>query len=148
MKQFNEEENRTLLVFSKEVNDNNRKFTTYYGYRQTLLPDGTYEDVATPATDEEGKATMITKSIKIKFNEDFLNTHKDLTFPVYMTINKTLKLSDGRDSSFITVDKDSDKKPRLDKNGHRHLVLVVRDVVSITEAPRTSYSLDDLDDFQ
>ena len=137
----------TLLVFSKEVNDNGRKFVAYYGYRQTVLPDGSFTDVITPSTDSEGKAVMLRKSIKIRFRKDFIESRKDLVFPAYITLSNEVKVEDGKDSFYVTIDKDANKVARLDKNGNKHLVLVIRDIKSFIPAPKKSYSLDDLDDF-
>ena len=62
-----------------------------------------------------------------------------------MTLDDTIKIN-GNDSFFLTMDKDIDKKPRLDKYGKKHLVLVVREWKSIEEAPTTSYRFDDLEE--
>lgn len=141
--------NDILKVFSKELKTaNGGTFTTHYGYRQQVSPEGAYSDIGTPAVDSEGKAIIISKPIKVKFSEEMFNAVNKLHFPIYIELDRDMKLDNGESAYFVTVDKDKDKNARLDKHGKRHLVCVIRKAVSVVEAPMESRSLDDLDDFE
>ena len=138
---------QTLLVLSKEVTKDNHKFTVYYGYRQDKNDKGEFVDRLTPITDKEGKPAMISKSIKVALTAEFIEKHKDKQFPLFITLDMNKKGKDGKSVAYVTVDKDSSKKVRKDKNGNKHLILVIKDAEAVAEAPRKSYSLDDLDTF-
>lgn len=137
----------TLLVLSKEVTKDNHKFTVYYGYRQDKNEKGEFVDRLTPITDKEGKPAMISKSIKVALTDEFLNKHSDKAFPLFVTLDMNKKDKEGKSLAYVTVDKDANKKVRKDKNGNKHLILIIRDAEEVIEAPRKSYSLDDVDTF-
>ena len=76
-----------------------------------------------------------------------------MSYPLMMELDPDLRVKnkDGKyvSSFFVTVDTNKDtKQPRVDKYGKKHLVMIIRDAVNIREKPMTSYSLDDLDDFE
>lgn len=139
-----------ILCNAEIVNDNGSKFMVYYGYRQQQDQEGNISDVLTPITDKDGKPAMKAIPIKVKLSEDFTKKVEKAIFPLLLTLNSDKKVSlngEEKDSFYITVDKDKDKKPRLDKYGKKHLILIVRDADFI-EMPRKSFTFDDLDSFE
>ena len=88
--------------------------------------------------------------MKVMLSEELISriTKEGLEFPIRMELDTNHKLKDGRDSFFVTVDKDANKKVRKDKYGKRHLVCVIREPISMTPVERKTYSLADLDDFE
>ena len=135
----------TILLMTKKITTKEgKKFDTFYAYRTTLDNNGVR---VKRLSAKNGKPI----SLKVNLVEGAQNrlladiNQKKYTFPVYMTLDDTIKIN-GNDSFFLTMDKDIDKKPRLDKYGKKHLVLVVREWKSIEEAPTTSYSFDDLEE--
>lgn len=139
-----------ILCNAEVANENGAKFMVYYGYRQQQDKEGNITDVLTPITDEKGAPTMKAIPIKVKLSEDFVKKTKDLSFPLLLTLDTDRKVKLGneeRDSFYVAVDKDKDKKARKDKYGKKHLILIIRDA-EIKEMPRKSYSLDDLDSFE
>ena len=133
------------------------KFMTYFGYRQQDTGDGTgtqLEDILTPVTDENGNPAMKAISIKVSLSPLFklkLETC-GLRLPVYISLKKErIQGKDGKlvNSYFVTPDLDKDtKKPRLDKYGKRHLVLVINDATILAEKQRDEYDLDDIESFE
>lgn len=138
---------KTMLVLSKKVNVDDQEFEVYYGYRQDKNKDGEFVDRLTPVVDKEGKPAMISKSIKIALAGEFLDSVKDKTFPLFVTIDMDKVDENGRKVNYVTIDKDSNKNVRKDKNGNKHLILIIRKAEEVIEAPRKSYSLDDVDTF-
>ena len=137
-----------LKVFSKEVpNEKGGTFPVFFGYRVERVGD-VLNDVATPSTDREGKAIMRSIPVKIKLTELFKNTYKDFSTPSLLDVNLEGKTSTGKKSAFITVDKDSNKKPRLDKNGKRHPILVIEQVESWEPLPYEDMDFDSIDNFE
>lgn len=139
-----------ILCNAEVSNDNGSKFTVYYGYRQQQDKDGNISDVVTPTTDKDGKPAMKAIPIKVKLAEGFIKKVEKATFPLLLTLDTERKVTmnnEQKDSFYITVDKDKDKKARKDKYGKKHLILIIRDA-EYTEMPRKSYSLDDLDTFE
>lgn len=138
----------TILLMKKScLTKDNRKFDAYYAYRTELNANN--ERVKKLVPTKEG--TMRLVSMKVNFVEGALDMLKkqiadnNLGFPVYMTLDSEL-LINGNDSYFITIDKDINRKPRLDKKGKKHLVLVVRAWEKLEEAPTISYTFDDLEE--
>lgn len=147
--------NVIVLAMKMQEVEGGRKFPVYFAYRQELGEDGTYHDQLTPMTDEKGSPIFKAKPIKVRLSEDFEKKLQDseLTFPLMMDLDSEsrIKNKDGKSVSsfFVTVDTDREtKQPRLDKYGKKHLVMIIRDAQNIREKPMTSYSLDDLDDFE
>lgn len=149
-------ENKQVVVLATKVveTEDKRKFNVYFAYRQELV-DGEWKDKLTPYTDEKGQPAFKARPIKAHLSEDFVKKIEkmDVQFPLLVTLNpdKKVKNSDGKsvNAFFVTVDTDkTTKKPRLDKHGKQHLILVIRDADEIVNKPRTEYSLDDLDDFE
>lgn len=144
-----------VVLATKEVkNASGGTFNVYFAYRQELV-DGEYKDVMTPITTSDGKLDYISKPIKVRLSQEFEKKLKatKLSFPLLLTLDseKHIKNQQGQQVSsyFVTVDTVKEtKQPRLDKYGKKHLVLVIRDAEDIKEKPHTSYSLEDLDDFE
>lgn len=138
----------TILLMKKScLTKDNRKFDAYYAYRTELNANNERVKKLVPTKD----GTMRLVSMKVNFVEGALDMLKkqiadnNLGFPVYMTLDSEL-LINGNDSYFITIDKDINRKPRLDKKGKKHLVLVVRAWKKLEEAPTISYTFDDLEE--
>ena len=138
----------TMLVLSKEVTKDNHKFTVYYGYRQDVNEKGEFIDRKTTTIGNDGKPVTISKSIKVALTDSFLKKHEGKSFPLLVTIDMDKKDKQGHSLAYVTVDKDSNKVVRKDKNGKKHLILVIKDAEEVIEAPRKSYSLDDVDTFE
>ena len=139
-----------ILCNAEIVNDNGAKFKVFYGYRQQEDKDGNISDVVTPITDKEGKPAMKALPIKVKLSEDFNKKVEKLPFPLLLTLDSDRKVTingEKKDSFYVTIDKDKDKKVRKDKYGRKHLILIIRDA-EYKEMPRKSYSLEDLDSFE
>ena len=85
--------------------------------------------------------------IKVKFTEFFNKKYPSLTLPLLIEVDLDMRLESGKKASFITIDKDKDKKYRLDKNGHQHLVLVIEDAISVEPYPFEEFTFDDMDTF-
>lgn len=138
----------TMLVLSKDIIQDNRKFTVYYGYRQQVNDKGELVDVVTPMSDKDGKPVMRTLSIKVALTDTFIKDNKDKQFPLYVKVDLNKKDEKGNSYAFVTVDKDGSGKIRKDKLGKKHLVLVINKSEEVIEAPRKTYTLDDLDTFE
>ena len=137
-----------VKVLSKDVErkDNTGKFPTYFGYRVEKIEDK-YVDVVTPFTTPEGKADMKAIPIKVKLTDYFMKKYSALSLPLLIEVDLDMRLENGKKASFITIDKDKDKKYRLDKNGRQHLVLVIEDGISVEEYPYEEFDFSDIDDF-
>lgn len=158
---------RVLILCSKIVKDKeNKEFTSYYGYLQTAIP-GTnpveYEDLTVDVAGADGVVTKksLCTNVKLCNNaEIFVKQHKEFSFPLLITINEGAPLLDPKGKAllgsngkpltqaFTTVDKDKNGKARLDKNGKKHLILVINEFESVIEAPRKTYTLDDLGSYE
>ena len=137
-----------LKVFSKTYNtENGGEFITHFGYRVEKVGE-VLTDISTPSTDKDGKAIMRSIPVKIKLTEHFNKTHAGFTTPALMDVNLEAKLDNGKKAAFITVDKDGNKKPRLDKYGKRHPVLVIEEVESWEPLPYEDMDFNSIDDFE
>lgn len=138
-----------VKVLSKEMErkDNTGKFHTYFGYRVEKIEDK-FVDVVTPFTNQDGKADMKAIPIKIKLTDLFMKKYGNLSLPLLIEVDLDMKLESGKSASFITIDKDKDKKYRVDKNGRQHLVLVIEDGVSVQEYPYEEFTFSDIDTFR
>ena len=138
---------RYMLVLSKEITKDNNKFTVYYGYRQDKNEKGEFVDRKTMITDENGQPKEISRPIKVALAKSFLDANKDKSFPLFVTLDMSKKDKEGNSVAYVNVDRDSNKNVRKDKNGKKHLILVIKEAEEVIEAPRKSYSLDDVDTF-
>lgn len=136
-----------LMLCKKQVeNANGQKFPVIFGYRQILNDKGEFEDVLTSIIDNEGKQKFIAKSVKVALAES-LRKQLDAEdkYPYRLVLNSDFKLADGRDSYYVTINKDKEGKERLDKNGNHHAIIVIRAVESYEQVPLKSLTLDDID---
>lgn len=143
-----------FMLCSKLVEgDNGHEFTVYYAYQQEeVVVDGEkqYQDVKTSITDPTtGVADMKAVPVNVKLAQDFEEEIIDsgVKFPLLLFLDSEFKLQDGRDSYYVTIDKDKNKKARLDKYGKKHLILVVRGG-SFIKAPRKTFDITDIATFQ
>lgn len=143
-----------FMLCSKVVKgDNGHEFPIYYAYQQEeVVIDGEkqYQDVKTAITNPVTNVTdMKSVPVNVKLAQDFEEEIIDsnVKFPLLLFLDSELKLDDGRDSYYVTIDKTKDKVARLDKYGKKHLILVVRHGEFI-EAPRKNYDITDIATFQ
>ena len=137
----------TVLTREIERKDKSGKFPTYFAYRVEKIDDK-FVDVITPIQNEDGKADMKAIPIKVNFTEYFTKKYSPLTLPLLIEVDLDQKLPNGKKAAFITIDKDKDKKYRVDKNGNHHLILVIEDGVSVEPFPYEDFTFDDIDNFK
>lgn len=138
---------RYLMLCKKTVeNANGQKFPVIFGYRQTLNDKGEFDDVLTSITDNDGNQKFVAKSVKVAL-ADTLRKQLDAEdkYPYRLVLNDELKLADGRDSYYVTINKDKDGNERLDNKGNHHAIIVIRAVESYEQVPLKSLTLDDID---
>ena len=136
----NKERLTYIVLVKKDIEKDNKKFPVFYAYQQVLNDKGEFTDVLVPSTDSEGKAVMKSRRIKVVLTEDVKHILlADNMFPYIVTLQDEVDY-------FITIDKDIDGKPRLDKNGKKHAVLVMQSFKEYAPKPRKSMSFDDIDD--
>ena len=107
----------------------NREFAVYFGYRYDVDKDGNRLE------------THSDKSFKIKLTknlEDRLKRDFDNKYPFFMLLDEESK------DYFITIDKYKSGKPKLDKDGHKHCIMVISNFRDIQEAPREKLTIDDM----
>ena len=140
----------------KEVEDkaNNRTFPSYFAYKVDKDQEGNFitREYPTTVTNEDGttSSVMKAKSFKVGLGEVVeaqLKADKS-QFPYIIVYDDEVADKDGKRANYIKVDKDKDKNVRLDKYGKRHAVLVLREIVEFTPAPRTEIAFDDIEDFE
>lgn len=136
-----------LMLCKKKVTDNNGKsFHVVFAYRQELDDKGEYQDVLSPIIDKEGQQQWVARSVKVALGEALRKKlDNEDKYPYRLTIDDEFKLADGRDSYYVTINKDKEGKERLDNNGNRHAIIVIRDVVAYEAVPLKSLTLDDID---
>lgn len=136
----NEERLTYIVLVKKEIEKDNKKFPVFYAYQQVINDKGEFTDVMVPSTDSEGKSIMKSRRIKVVLTDDVKKVLlADDMFPYIVALEDEIDY-------FITIDKDINGKPRLDKNGKKHAVLVMQSFKEYTPKPRKSMSFDDIDD--
>lgn len=143
-----------LKVCSKPVKTAEGKtFDAFFAYRQEMK-DGVPTDVLTPSTDEDGKPIMIAKSIRVALTGAAEKKLKlDANFPYLLTLEDMVEPIDTDDDInqpdfYVTIDKDTEGNPRLDKKGNKHLIAIISNFRDYSHvAPASSFSLDDIDNF-
>lgn len=126
--------------------DNTEGFDTFFAYRQEKKEDGTLVDVLSPI-EVNGTSQMKAKAIKVALSKSAYEKLGKLTFPLSITLNDELKV-DGKDSFYVCINKDKDKKIILDKNGKKHHILVIRDYESAVAVERKEVTLSNFDEFE
>ena len=138
------------MLCKKKVTDNSGKsFYVVFGYRQTKDENGEYQDVLSSIIDKEGQQQFVARSVKVALGEALrkkLDTEDK--YPYRLTLDSEFKLADGRDSYYVTINKDKEGKVRLDNNGNQHAIVVIRDVVAYEPVPLKSLTLDDIDNIK
>ena len=142
---------RTIKLCMKPVKDKqNKEFPSLFGYKVDKQEDGTFKTREYPTVAPDGSTVMKAKSFKVGLGETLAAklTVDNNQFPYIVTYDDEVVDKDGKKVNYIKVDKDKDKKVRLDKNGRRHAVLVIREVIEFTPCPRTDINFDDIEDFE
>ena len=136
-----------LMLCKKKVTDSSGKsFYVVFGYRQTQDDKGEYHDVLSSIIDKEGQQQFVARSVKVALGETLRKKlDAEDKYPYRLTLDSEFKLPDGRDSYYVTINKDKDGKVRLDNNGNQHAIVVIRDVVAYEAVPLKSLTLDDID---
>lgn len=133
----------TVVLCMKMVESDNRKFPVFYGYHQIFNPKkNDFDDVLVPSTNDKGEPTMKPRNFKVVLQEPLKSQLiKENKFPYRLSLEPQVDY-------FITIDKDKDKKPRLDKYGKKHALLVISTCASYTPLQRKSMTFDDMDDVE
>ena len=127
----------------------NKSFPVTFCYRQVENPDGTYTDVLTPGIDNDGKPTMYAKSIKVALSSALRKKlEAEGQYPYRVVLDSDLKCDDGSESYYITVDKKENGDIRLDKNGKKHCIVVIRKFASYEPLPHNAITFDDIDNIE
>lgn len=139
----NDVKTQYINLCMKTIEVDNKKFPVFYGYQQVYSDEKKdFVDVLVPGVDKDGKPTMKARNFKVVVKEPLRSTLlKDNQFPYRLTLQEGLDY-------FITVDKDKDKKPRLDKYGKKHAILVVDTCEEYIPLPKKSMTFDDMDDVE
>ena len=137
-----------VMVCKKHIStdDNKEGFDTFFAYRQEKKEDGSMSDILSPI-EKDGVSLMKAKAIKVALSKSAYEKMNSLSFPVLLTLNDELKV-DGKDSFYVCINKDKEKKPILDKLGKKHHILVIRDYESAVAVERKSVTLSNFDEFE
>ena len=137
-----------VMVCKKHIStdDNKEGFDTFFAYRQEKKEDGSMSDILSPI-EKDGVSLMKAKAIKVALSKSAYEKMNSLSFPVLLTLNDELKV-DGKDSFYVCINKDKEKKPILDKLGKKHHILVIRDYESAVAIERKSVTLSNFDEFE
>lgn len=135
-----------LMLCKKKVKNGNQEFEVTFGYRQDFNPTtNEYEDKKSTII-IDGQPTEVAKSIKVALGKELrAKLDAEDKYPYRLTLDDSYKLPDGRDSFYVTINKDKEGNERLDKNGKHHAIVVIREVVDYEVVPPKSLSLDDID---
>ena len=138
-----------LMLCKKKVKNGNQSFEVTFGYRQNKKEDGTFEDVKTVIFNADGTTKDVAKSIKVALADSLRKElDADNHYPYRLELDDELKLENGDDSYYVTINKDKEGKLRLDKQGHKHAIIVIRIVKSYEPVPLKSLTLDDIDNIE
>ena len=150
-----------LLVIAKEQpSQNGGTFTKLFCYRQVNVAEEGQEprwvDDVNPTT---GKPTSVTVKLTDHFKKEHQYNEKEpsidgMQFPLYFDVSMEdmveVVTKSGKNEMvnecYITVDKTSEGKPRIDKNGNRHPLCVISVAKRISEAPRRTITWDNVYD--
>lgn len=135
-----------LMLCKKKVKKGSQEFMVTFGYRQVLNDKGEFEDKQSVVFLPDGQTKDVSKSVKVALGEDLRKKlDAEDNYPYRLTLDDELKLADGRDSFYVTINKDKDGNERLDKNGKHHAIIVIRAVSGYEHVPPKSLTLDDID---
>ena len=130
---------RIVRVMRDSKKNPGKKFPDYFAIFMNESSNGSLTPVKVTIDGVEKNRT-----IKCHILMDCLNklSKEKVTFPCDVSVDDNRKEREGVADYFITVDKDTaTNKPRLDKNGNIHYVLVLEDYLSATSVK--SLSIDD-----
>lgn len=139
-----------LHVFKRNVTDKEgRTFVAYNACQVIKNEKGEYvpKRIAVASTDKDGNPTIkavYLKTIFLKGSEIRKQVEAEDNFPYRICIDFEAKDENGY-NAYLTKDKDQNGKPRYDKNGVRHHVLLIRKVESIEHFDLPITTLDDID---
>ena len=131
------------LCRKERTGKNGNKFYQYFCYRQQLDPaTSQYLTVLVPATDKDGNAIMVAKSIHVAFDPELQKEIAELKeFPYLIEIEQDE--ATGIRDYFIGNDKNRDGTPKLDKEGRKHPLLYLFSYRSLTPAPKVNMTFED-----
>ena len=137
-----------VMLCKKHIttDENKEGFDTFFAYRQEKKEDGSMVDILSPI-EIKGTSQMKARAIKVALGKDAYDKLLKFEFPVLVTLNDELKV-DGKDSFYVCVNKDKEKKPILDKEGKKHHILVIREYESAVAVERKSVTLANFDEFE
>ena len=130
---------RIVRVMRDSKKNPGKKFPDYFAIFMNESADGSLSPVKINIDGVEKNRT-----IKCHILADCLDklSKEKVSFPCDISVDDNRKEREGVADYFITIDKDTaTSKPRLDKNGNIHYVLVLEDYVSATSVK--SMSIDD-----
>ena len=132
-----------LLCKKTQKTEDNREFDVFYGYQQVFSEEKQdFVDVLVPSKDAQGNPTMKSRTVKVVLTDNVKHLLlADDAFPYRLTLEEGIDF-------FITVDKTKDGKPRLDKYGKKHGLLVINTFQEYVSVPRKSMTFDDLDNIE
>lgn len=98
-------------------------FPALFAYPAKKNEDGTMSDILVPSTDKDGKSIMVAKSIRVILTGDIKKKLMlEDKFPYYLEFDEP---QEDYEEYYITIYKDINGKPRLDKYGKRHPVMII-----------------------
>lgn len=114
------------LVVNKDTRTGDKgDFPVWYGFRQQKDEQGYYQDILTPATDKDGKPTMVAKAIKVVPTKDAIAELDKIGYPCRLTLDDSEKFN-GKSTFAVDIDKKKDGTIKLDKYGKKHSVIYIR----------------------
>lgn len=123
-------------VFSKTVETKNYTATYYHG--NEVVEDPTSHTLKDTLHATKSNPTPHIVSLNVRFTKEALQTLQDsgVTFPIILTLRE--------EDYFLTVNKDRNTKAvKLDKNGNRHVVMVVKSFEKVEKAPYKPMRMED-----
>jgi hypothetical protein len=130
---------RIVRVMRDSKKNPGKKFPDYFAIFMTEGSDGSLNPVKVTIDGVEKNRTIKCHILAACLTK---LTNEKVTFPCDVAVDDTRKEREGVADYFITIDKDTaTNKPRLDKNGNIHYVLVLEDYLSAVSVK--SMSIDD-----
>ena len=129
-----------LKLCSKKVAANGKAFNVYFGYRMNANGNPILTKGETDSYAKSIRVVLLGKAKK--YVED-----KDTRLPVIFTFDDDKRDTNGFGQFSIKIDKKVDGTVRLDKNGARHLVILINDYDDVKYDKPTPLSFADVDKF-
>ena len=118
-----------LCTKTMKTKDNNREFQVYFGYLYDTDKDGNRLETH----NDKSLKIKLTKELEERLKRDF-----DNKYPFFMLLDEDSK------DYFVTIDKYKSGKPKLDKEGNKHWILVISNFRDIQEAPIEKLTIKDM----